>query len=632
MRKLLVFVPLLLAADTPEDKGRLLLEAIHNGDMRAVHSALKSGASADTRDEVGSTALMHAAAYGSVQCMRVLLAAGADVNAASNSGFNALMWAASEPAKLRVLLARGAAVGARSKDGNTALILARQNGFADSVPVLLAAGASDEDGMRPTGKPALKVPRDLLLQIRSLGIEPMHLEAGGPVGSPLFNVVYVAGGRADTLRAVLDAGVDPNSSVRILTLELPALAFAAYYRNLDQVQLLLERGANPNAKGSRGITPLMAAAASQLQDPAVIDALLAKGALLDARDESGRTAVDWALLQGETEVVRKLRAAGASAAAPLVSVPAPVASPRSPREAVEKALALLLPAGPRFFKQSGGCISCHNNSLPALAARFAIDRKVAVDPALAAHHAKAAMATWRPMQENMAVGATSIGGLVANVSYEMAALAQEGFPRNFVTDSAALALLRLQRSDGSWTIADVRPPLGGDVLWTSLCIRALQTYTPPSLRARRDAAIRRATNYLLEIEPRSTQDVASILLGLRWASAPDAALAKRRARLLALQREDGGWGQLSTMPSDAYATGEALHALSAAGVRASAPEYRRGIDYLLKTQLPDGSWFIPTRGLGFQPYQESGFPHGRSQFISAAATSWAAIALTGAID
>jgi ankyrin repeat protein len=90
---------------------------------------------------------MHASAYAPIECVRILLDAGADVNAASNDGFTPLMWAASDPAKVQLLLAHKADVRARSKDGNTALILARQNGFTESVPVLLAAGAPDEDGM-----------------------------------------------------------------------------------------------------------------------------------------------------------------------------------------------------------------------------------------------------------------------------------------------------------------------------------------------------------------------------------------------------------------------------------------------------------------------------------------------------
>ena len=52
-----------------------------------------------------------------------------------------------------------------------------------------------------------------------------------------------------------------------------------------------------------------------------------------------------------------------------------------------------------------------------------------------------------------------------------------------------------------------------------------------------------------------------------------------------------------------------------------------GGGYLLETQLEDGTWFVRSRGFAFQPYFDTGFPHGRNQFISAAATSWAAIAL-----
>src|SRR5262249_20673830 len=61
--------------------------------------------------------------------------------------------------------------------------------------------------------------------------------------------------------------------------------------------------------------------------------------------------------------------------------------------------------------------------------------------------------------------------------------------------------------------------------------------------------------------------------------------------------------------------------------RAKHPAYRRGVQFLLKTQRSDGSWFVESRSLPVQPYFESGFPHGRSQFIPCAATGWATIAL-----
>ena len=65
----------------------------------------------------------------------------------------------------------------------------------------------------------------------------------------------------------------------------------------------------------------------------------------------------------------------------------------------------------------------------------------------------------------------------------------------------------------------------------------------------------------------------------------------------------------------------------AGDVPADDPVYRRGVAYLLRTQLDDGSWHVRSRTIPFQPYYESGFPHGRDQFISCAATGWAATAL-----
>jgi len=55
-----------------------------------------------------------------------------------------------------------------------------------------------------------------------------------------------------------------------------------------------------------------------------------------------------------------------------------------------------------------------------------------------------------------------------------------------------------------------------------------------------------------------------------------------------------------------------------AGLPVSDPSYQRGVQYLLNTQLEDGSWHVRTRAAGFQPYFDNGFPHGVDQWISAA--------------
>jgi squalene cyclase len=118
------------------------------------------------------------------------------------------------------------------------------------------------------------------------------------------------------------------------------------------------------------------------------------------------------------------------------------------------------------------------------------------------------------------------------------------------------------------------------------------------------------------------------LSGLTWAGAADHDFREAAKALLALQRSDGGWGGNPHMKSDAYATGVALTSLAESKALTPADRaYRRGTDYLLSTQFPDGSWYVRSRSIKFQPYFESGFPFGHDQWISIAATAWAAQAI-----
>ena len=112
------------------------------------------------------------------------------------------------------------------------------------------------------------------------------------------------------------------------------------------------------------------------------------------------------------------------------------------------------------------------------------------------------------------------------------------------------------------------------------------------------------------------------------------------------QCDDGGWAQLdgpggagggeppaAAIRSDAYATGTALVALhQAGGLSTSDSAYQRGLRYLLATQHTDGTWHVATRSKPIQKYFETGFPYGKDQFISSAATGWAATALGLAIE
>ena len=145
--------------------------------------------------------------------------------------------------------------------------------------------------------------------------------------------------------------------------------------------------------------------------------------------------------------------------------------------------------------------------------------------------------------------------------------------------------------------------------------------------------IAKARRWLEQNTARDNEGRTFRLLGLGWAGADKKVLMKAVDDLIRSQRADGGWAQLPGLESDAYATGQALYALRIGGGMSPTHEtYRKGVANLLQTQLPDGTWLVHTRSYPVQPYFESGFPHGPDQWISAAATSWATLSLTLALD
>jgi Squalene-hopene cyclase C-terminal domain len=163
---------------------------------------------------------------------------------------------------------------------------------------------------------------------------------------------------------------------------------------------------------------------------------------------------------------------------------------------------------------------------------------------------------------------------------------------------------------------------------TALALRVMQTYGPRDRARELAQRTQRARAWLLRAEARTTEDMAFRLLGLKWAGGNLAERRKGIEELCAGQRPDGGWAQLAGMPSDAYATGQALFALNQAGeVAVTDPVYQRGTRFLLQTQDDDGSWFLNKRALPGNNYFDAEFPHGQSQYASFAATCWATMAL-----
>jgi hypothetical protein len=542
----------------------------------------------------------------------------------------------------------GAAVNAARPDGVTALVTAALRGNTEVLRVLFSAGADTGKGSAPapwpmslsgishtTNDTALRE----LLAARGVGAPQVSATTAppAPASPPPFSSWILtstfswrpqpSASNAGLVKALLEGGANPNETVAQLTLTASALARVVRLGDAEATRLLLDRGADPNAKGSSGWTPLMAATIAE-KSTATVKVLLEKGARVDARDDAGRTALDWALLQGESETSRLIRSAGAVSMAPPPPAPVAVSTPRSARVAVELALGRLQPAS-KAFKEKTACISCHHQSLPAVAVKLAADKGVHVDREIAKLPTNETLKAWDQVRQNLLVGNCSVFGFIQNVSYGMLGLAEEGVPASPTTDAVTSCLSGLQKPDGSWEGTDVRPPLSGrtPIVYTALAVRGLETYAAVGRRDETAARIASARDYLRKASADGTQDEAFKLLGLIWSSAPSAEISAQSKRLLSLQRADGSWSQYPSKLPDAYATGQALYALRASGVVVTSAEYRKAAQYLLRTQLEDGTWYMRSRAMGFQPYVEAGFPHGPDQFISSAATSWAAIAL-----
>lgn len=284
-------------------------EAARRGDTAVLKLLLDAGADPGSANADGETALMVVARTGNTEAARLLLKAGANVNARENwGGQTALIWAAAQnqPAMIRLLAAHGAEVDARSvvrdwsrrmtaeerpkdlnRGGMSALMFAARDGHVESVRTLLELGA-DPDFSDPDGS------------------------------TPL--IVALMNGHWDTAKLLVDSGADVNlwdwwgqsplyMAVDMNTLpagariELPTMDFAT---GLDLINLLLEKGANPNVQLKLrppyrmvsqdrladpaidyGATPLLRAA--KAADLPAMQALLAAGALVDLPNIYGHT-------------------------------------------------------------------------------------------------------------------------------------------------------------------------------------------------------------------------------------------------------------------------------------------------------------------------------------------------------
>jgi len=301
-------------------------------------------------------------------------------------------------------------------------------------------------------------------------------------------------------------------------------------------------------------------------------------------------------------------------------------TPEARRAAVVRGLEIVERAA-RNYPEHRGCFACHHQTLPMMAMTTARERGVTIDTELLDVQADFTYDTFSGRIDSMREG-KGVGGKSMTIAYALWALDVAGDKTDETTDGMVTYLLKTQQESGEWIPSTHRPPLEESrPMNTVLAAYYLDRFVGDEERSDADEAIARAKAWLLAGECTSQEDRNGRLWGLTRFGAEPAEIESARDAVLAAQRDDGGWSQLDDMESDAYATGQTLYVLSEIGMEATEAAYDRGVEFLLRTQEPDGSWFVQTRSKPIQVFFDNGDPHGKSQFISIAATSWSVAAL-----
>src|SRR5579863_5997880 len=309
------------------------------------------------------------------------------------------------------------------------------------------------------------------------------------------------------------------------------------------------------------------------------------------------------------------------------------ADPREVMGSAAKGLLLLQKSGYTFTNRSAlKCVSCHHNTLTSMAAGLAKQKGLPVVDSLAVHRTKSMEYTL-----GLAANPNLINEFLAvnfATPYILMGLHAENYPPSFYTDISVDYLMTQAKPDGSFLAESGRPPLEtGDIHLTALAIRAIQLYASPAKANKVNELTTRTKHWLETTNPSQQQELAFKLLGMHWCGSGSDQKKKVAEALLSIQNADGGWSQLPTMRSDAYATGQTLYALFESGMVAPPdPVYQKGLSYLLKSQDETGAWIVETRAYAIQPFVNSDFPpYDENQFISAAGSNWAVMALLNAL-
>jgi ankyrin repeat protein len=323
----------------------------------------------------------------------------------------------------------------------------------------------------------------------------------------------------------------------------------------------------------------------------------------------------------------------------LISLVPAIAAAQAPeatriRDAITRGYAAIQTAQKVSRKTQACAATCHLQVYGAFSYRAIRGQGFAVDEDAA--RADLDRAFRRTVTDfDAAVADNSLGEVGINQTFFLVAAHEIGLQSTVATSAIARAIALQQTAAGSWPAFYTRPPSShSPFTFTAFGLRSLQLYGHPNLKADTTARVARAKAWLQSQTAPDTEGRTYQLLGLWWAGADRQVLQPLAGALAKLQQPDGGWNSLAGRASDAYSTGEVLVALhDAGGMSTQDPVWRRGLEFLLRSQVADGTWHVPTRLPSWvnPPYFESGYPYKRDQFISVAGANWSLRALALAL-
>ena len=227
-----------------------------------------------------------------------------------------------------VLLMIIAVAGCEKPDSD--LVKSAQRGDTDKVRSLLSEGEfSDDSKLKAL---MFAAARDYHEIVQALIDEGVDVNAMIKEGGPTALCSAAISGHINTMQILINAGADPNigddeglpilptvvlGTSLIIKRELEKdwhgneseLKEEVVKRHLKAIRILLAAGADVNARGVDGFTPLMSGVATC--DIRILEALIDAGADVNARNKEGITALMIASLAGKVPMVRMLIDAGA---------------------------------------------------------------------------------------------------------------------------------------------------------------------------------------------------------------------------------------------------------------------------------------------------------------------------------